>query len=455
MKKTIILLSILASMNAYAGSIDYLAQQDSEYFAHPAMTGKIGTSGAFYNPAGTAFMEDGTYIKINSQTIFKDYGMYTDYKGDPGKTDPVSGSHESSHPSALVPSVQFVKKDGNRSYFIHGGVAAGGGAVKYGNGISAFEIIGESIQAGFKEKNFKNTTVDYLGGSTVYGSSYYANINFGMAEKINSKFSVAGGLRFMSAIRELEGTANYDLDLGTGKGPHEVKVDINSERTAYGVGGVIGFNYKPTEKLNIGFKYETEVELYFKTKDGANGLKVSSPVYDKIPVTSSNASPSVSDAIDSSLRGHSVISEWLVNDRRNLPATMALGFAYDVNEKTTLLGNGNYYFIKDANRNGAYDGYDNGYELSIGVDYKLTDKYTLMAGYQFTDTGANENTFRDTDYALDADMYGVGISYSPNETKTFTLSYSLVDYKNGTSKETNTTFKKEVHAIGISAEFKY
>lgn len=444
MKKTIILLSILASMNAYAGSIDYLAQQDSEYFAHPAMTGKIGTSGAFYNPAGTAFMEDGTYIKINSQTIFKDYGMYTDYKGVPNLTDPVSGSHESSHPSALVPSVQFVKKDGNRSYFIHGGVAAGGGAVKYGNGISAFEIIGESIQAGFKKKGL-STKVDYLGGSTVYGSSYYANINFGMAEKINSKFSVAGGLRFMSAIRELEGTANYDLDLGTGAGAHRIKVDINSERTAYGVGGVIGFNYKPTEKLNIGFKYETEVELYFKTKDGANGLKVSSPS----PIDT------VVEGIDSSLRGNSVISEWLVNDRRNLPATMALGFAYDVNEKTTLLGNGNYYFIKDANRNGAYDGYDNGYELSIGVDYKLTDKYTLMAGYQFTDTGANENTFRDTDYALDADMYGVGISYSPNETKTFTLSYSLVDYKNGTSKETNTTFKKEVHAIGISAEFKY
>ena len=49
MKKTLMLMALVASVNAYGGSIDYLAQQDAEYFAHPSMIGKIGTSGAFYN----------------------------------------------------------------------------------------------------------------------------------------------------------------------------------------------------------------------------------------------------------------------------------------------------------------------------------------------------------------------------------------------------------------------
>ena len=52
MKKSLVILSLLASANAFAGSIDYLAQQDAEYFAHPAMIGKVGVSGAYYNPAG-------------------------------------------------------------------------------------------------------------------------------------------------------------------------------------------------------------------------------------------------------------------------------------------------------------------------------------------------------------------------------------------------------------------
>ena len=42
-----------------------------------------------------------------------------------------------------------------------------------------------------------------------------------------------------------------------------------------------------------------------------------------------------------------------------------------------------------------------------------------MAGYQYTDTGANEHTYKDTDYALDADMYGAGVKYTPDKQKNF------------------------------------
>ena len=76
-----------------------------------------------------------------------------------------------------------------------------------------------------------------------------------------------------------------------------------------------------------------------------------------------------------------------------------------------------------------------------------------------TDTGANENTYKDTDYALDADMYGAGVKYTPDETKEFIVSYAYVDYKNGTAVDKSgaktTTFKKQVDAIALSATFKF
>lgn len=452
MKKTLMLMALVASVNAYGGSIDYLAQQDAEYFAHPSMIGKIGTSGAFYNPAGTVFMEDGTYFKVNAQTIFKDYTMNTDYKGITGITDSVKDSHSSDYPSPMVPSFQFVKKDGDRSYFAHAGIAAGGGTVKYDNGISAFEVIGEGIEAAFKKKfglldgnvNALGIEAKYLGGTTVEGSSFYYNINFGMAQKLNEKFSVAGGIRLIYATRALEGTGNFELDLtSVDKGKHDVKVSLDAEREAYGVGGVIGFNYKPTDRLNIGFKYETEVELDFEAKKGQNGISVKS-------------SPAniVAGGIAEELRKELVIREWLEDGNRNLPAMMALGISYDMTDRLTLLASGNYYFIEQANEDHAYDNYTNGYEASIGFDYKLNEKYTLMAGYQYTNTGANEGTYKDTDYALDAHMYCVGMSYSPNETRKYTLSYGFVDYQDGTSSATETTFEKTVHTIGMSAEFK-
>ena len=448
MKKSLVILSLLASANAFAGSIDYLAQQDAEYFAHPAMIGKVGVSGAYYNPAGTVFLEDGLYVQLNSQTLFKTYEMDT-------KENFGGLSHESDHPSAFVPSIQIVKKEGDRSYFLHAGAAAGGGAVKYENGISAFEVIGQEIHSGLQGL-FSNNKVHYLGGSTVNGSSYYINTTFGIAQKINPKFSVAGGLRFMYAMRELNGTASYDLNL---TGEEEIKkenirVDIDSERTGWGVGGVIGFNYQPTEKLNIGFKYETEVELNLDA-DG----KLDTTKTGKFNGKREFIKDLIINKIDGNLEAHTVIAEWLEDDRRNLPAMMALGVSYELTDRITLLTSGNYYFIKDANRNGCYDNYDNGYEISVGVDYKLNDKWTLMAGYQYTDTGANENTYKDTDYALDADMYGVGVKYTPDETKEFIVSYAYVDYKNGTAVnekgQETTTFKKEVNAIGLSAAFKF
>ena len=449
MKKTLMLMALVASVNAYGGSIDYLAQQDAEYFAHPSMIGKIGTSGAFYNPAGTVFMEDGTYFKVNAQTIFKDYTMNT-HKGI--LSDGQNGVHNSDFASPMVPSFQFVKKDGDRSYFAHAGIAAGGGTVKYDNGISAFEFIGKGIentfQSGIKneEGNFilppdENAQVNYLGGTTIEGSSFYYNINFGMAQKLNEKFSVAGGIRLIYATRALEGTGNFDLS-STYFGKNKVSVTLDAEREAYGVGGVIGFNYKPTDRLNIGFKYETEVELDFEAKNGKNGLKT----------TATN--PSVEGMIDGALRKELVIREWIVDGNRNLPAMMALGISYDMTDRLTLLASGNYYFIEQANEDHAYDNYTNGYEASIGFDYKLNEKYTLMAGYQYTNTGANEGTYKDTDYALDAHMYCVGMSYSPNETRKYTLSYGFVDYQDGTSSATGTTFEKTVHTIGMSAEFK-
>lgn len=459
MKKSLLILSLIVSANAFAGSIDYLAQQDAEYFAHPSMIGKIGVSGAYYNPAGTVFLEDGLYVQLNSQTLLKNYEMETVMAG----TDKLS--HESDHPTLFVPSIQIVKKEGDRSYFLHAGAAAGGGKVKYDNGISAFEVIGQGIQATFNKGNSdlglspnNGTIVKYLGGSTVNGSSYYFNTTFGMAQKINSKFSIAGGLRMMYVTRELNGSADYNLNIA-GQSSYKdanIHVDIDSERTGWGVGGVIGFNYQPTDRLNIGFKYESEVHLNLdadgsvNAKNVDNSILIGDPSKDKL----------IAGGITESLRNEGVIKEWLVDANRNLPAMMALGVSYQLTDRITLLTSGNYYFIKDANTDNPYDHYDNGYEVSVGVDYKLNDKWTLMAGYQYTDTGANEHTYKDTDYALDADMYGAGVKYTPDETKEFLISYAYVDYKNGTAVDgktgaKTTTFKKQVDAIALSATFKF
>ncbi len=67
MKLKIAIMSLLTSILMSAASIDYLSNNSASYFQNPSQTGKISVEGVFYNPAGTVFLEDGTYLNLNMQ----------------------------------------------------------------------------------------------------------------------------------------------------------------------------------------------------------------------------------------------------------------------------------------------------------------------------------------------------------------------------------------------------
>ncbi|MGL5544167.1 MAG: OmpP1/FadL family transporter [Cetobacterium sp.] len=417
-RQKLMILGTVISVSSFAGSIDYLSQQDAEYLAHPAMVGKIGVSGAYYNPAGLVWLEDGTYIQVNNQTHLKDYSMEID--GQKFKSD---------KPSAAVPSLQIVKKAGDTAYFFHAGAIAGGGSVAYKGGIGTFESMANELDGGLLGE------VKYLGGSTIHGQSYYVAFQGGIAKKFNDSWSGAVGLRVVDAERKLKGNGEFSSSLLQVLGQEKVKFDIDSERSAFGVSGIFGLNYHPNDNLNLSMRYETETKLDFDTKEHR-----------------------LSKFMENLVGGNPVIGEWTNagDGKRNLPAVAALGASYKVTEKTTILASGNYYFIKEAGDDfNAYDYYDNGYEVSIGLDYELNDKWILMTGYQYTDTGANEKTYKDTDYALDADMYSIGAKYKYNTQLDLMFTYSYVDYKTGKNKETQIEYKKHVDAFGLGAIYKF
>jgi long-chain fatty acid transport protein len=427
-KNKALFLYLLTGASLFAGSIDYLSQQDAEYFGNPALTGKIGVSGAYYNPAGTAFLEDGTYIQISNQTHLKHYKME------------VGGeSFKSTKSSPVIPSMDIVYKKNRVSYFLHGGALAGGGHVLYKGGIGTFEAMAENFDKMGIPAHFKR-------GGDVKGSSYYIGITGGMAYQLNDHWSIAGALRYVNATRSLKGNGEFHL-LG-----QEVDFNINADRKGDGFGGVFGVNYRHDDRLNIGFRYETEVSL--KLSNTEQNLE-------KTFIRDLNAlnaiSPGLGSMIGQAVLGNQVVAEWTDghHKKRNLPAMMSLGASYKTTENLTLLATGNYYFIKDAYAAfDAYKGYHNGYEIAFGMNYTLTPKWMLMTGYQYTHTGANKNTYKDTDYALNAHLYGVGAKYSYNEKLDLMGTFATIFYEDGTSVN-KIKYEKHVNSIGLAAIYKF
>lgn len=422
-KQQLMLLGVVLSANAMGGSIDYLSQQDAEYLAHPAMVGKIGVSGAYYNPAGTVWLEDGTYIQVNNQTHLKEYSMeHGDYK------------FKSDKPSPVVPSLQIVKKKGDTAFFFHAGAIAGGGSVAYSGGIATFPEIADKFPAG-----------EFTGGSTIHGKSYYVAFQGGIARKFNEAWSGAVGLRLIDAERKFKGEGNFTTKASPITG--NVKFDIDSERTAFGVAGIFGLNYHPNDRFNLGMRYETETKLDFDNKEHKlkNGFNAST------------GTPIIGNIFYDIISKDPAIKQWMAegSGKRNLPAMAAIGASYRATDKLTLLASGNYYFIKEASDDlGNFDHYDNGYEVAVGLDYQLNEKWTLMTGYQYTDTGANEKTYTDTDYVLDANMYSAGVKYKYSSQLELMATYSYVDYINDKNIK-NIRYSKHVDAFGLGLIYKF
>lgn len=425
-KQRLAIIGVILSTSALGGSIDYLSQQDAEYLAHPAMVGKIGVSGAYYNPAGTVWLEDGLYIQLNNQTHLKKYSMeYDDYK------------FTSDKPSLVVPSMQLVKKSGDNAYFFHIGAIAGGGSVGYDGGIATFpEIV--AVNPLFQQLGGK-----FVGGSTIHGKSYYIAAQAGIARKFTQTLSGAIGIRVVNAEREFKGEGNFEYLGGLGK----AKFDIDSKREAFGVSGIFGLNYQPNDKLNIGLRYETETKLDFKNKE--HKLKDG--------FVESTGNIAIGNAFYNTLLSNHAIKQWMSegSGKRNLPAVAALGISYKLTNKLTLLSSGNFYFIKEAGDDiGNFDNHDNGYEVAVGLDYELNEKWTLMAGYQYTKPGGNINTYTDTDFDLDADMYSIGFKYNYSSQLDLMAGYSFVDYKDGKNLK-NIGYQKRVNSLGLGLIYKF
>ncbi len=80
MKKKILLLSIIVAGMANAASVDYLMNNSTSYFQNPAQTAQISVEGVFYNPAGTAFVDDGLYLNVNAQNSIINESMKVEGK---------------------------------------------------------------------------------------------------------------------------------------------------------------------------------------------------------------------------------------------------------------------------------------------------------------------------------------------------------------------------------------
>jgi long-chain fatty acid transport protein len=168
----------------------------------------------------------------------------------------------------------------------------------------------------------------------------------------------------------------------------DVEVDVLQKGT--GFTPILGANLTLAEKLTIAIKYEflTKIELTNETKVDGSGMF---PDGEK--------------------------------SRADMPALLSIGASYPVTSKLVASLGYNYYFDRSSNVD--YGKKDesgnsiptadlvdkNSFELALGLEYNITDKFLVSAGYLRAVTPVNEKYQDAMGYQLSSNTVGFGGQY--------------------------------------------
>ncbi len=483
MKKLLFLIGILSS-GLYGASIDHIQTYSPDYLSNQAQTGMIDEVSPYYNPAGLSRLDKGKYIHLGLQ--FANGHEKMSYKGKEHKAIL----------NQLIPNVSLTSVDDNGAYFFTFGGLAGGGKLEY-DGVSGIDVLSDLDQ-------FKPLGV-YDKGSTLTGKNLYEQATLGRAFTINDQLSVSVAGRIVHGSRNLSGTLNIGTNPSTaykqakvqqvtqevskavdaatqGSGLSAAQIaaikqqkttqaltllqtkmnalqqnglsgDLDSKREAWGYGFQIGVNYKVNDKLNLAARYDSRIKMNFKAKGSENQLQTA-------------------DIIGSNIGLSTFYPQYAINSkiRRDLPAILSVGASYKVTDNYLVSTSANYYFNRHAkmDRVTTFGGhehgrdYKNGWEIALGNEYKLNDKFTVIGSVNYARTGAKNSSFNDTEYALNSVTLGAGLRYKYDDTLSITgsVAHFIYDKEDGNFKEKykvndNQKYHKEITAFGLSVTKKF
>lgn len=213
---------------------------------------------------------------------------------------------------------------------------------------------------------------------------------------------------FTSGAATLNGQAATMI--GTAAQLQDKQVDVTQTGTGYTP--ILGLNISPVEGLNIGLKYE------FKTK-----------------LTLTNATV--------------VDGTGLFPDKKetssDIPALFSAGVDYKLTKKLDLSVSFNSYHDKGVNWGTNIYGEQrtigsNTWEVSVGGQYQLTEKFALSAGYLHTEMGITKQFQSDFSYLNCGDTFGGGFQWKPNSRFTVDAGMVCTWYEDAQKQFTDPTF---------------
>ncbi len=408
MKKRILYVTMVLMVPAllWAGGIDNKQNFSVNYTGSVSRNGTIeGLDAAAYNPAGITHFRDGLSAALHIQCISINY--------DHG----IQGRKYSAENYPVLPTVFAVyKKHAWAAYTTITGVG-GGGEVEYSQGNAITKTVNNLVMA--KMRPLSTNLTEQYGYVRSFDYAWTTGLSYAATEKL----SFSAGFRYVLIDKkaDLHGILNaYAQDGSIMQSQPIVAV---YKQDGYGMGGVLGLNYRFSNELNIGIRYETKVKLDWDTSVPAESRQQ----YGPLPISGAKLLALYN-------------REDHVSYSRDLPAVLGAGMVWNVTNCLSIMPSITLYVEKDADwgeKNGVVE--HNSLDLALAFGYQLNEKLKLTCGYMYTDVGIHPDNFgiiEQMSPPLDAHSFSLGAEYQISDKLSMCMGTMVNIYEADTSHAT-------------------
>lgn len=425
------------ALSTFAGGLLTNTNQSAAFVRNPMRYASLETDAIYFNPAGTAFFKEGWAFSANWQMIWQDRDVTSlldkkTYKGEVYVP--------------CMPTLMAAYKTGDWTFSGFFGIPGGGGKCEFNDGLPMLNNMVNGMFAQGLEGMGLNGVGGYTTESAFQSTQYMFSLQLGAAYKINENLSVYGGVRANYTNASYEGTITTSFKDGvtiggypiaaTQAAPYEQailaaapKLAVDMTQSGLAFAPILGIDYK-VGNFNFAAKYEfravTTVEN--DTEEAPAQL------------------PTFADG---------------VTFRSDAPALLSLAGSWQVCPRLQVMAGWNYYFDKDAKVESLLGGDnnknldDNTYELLAGVEFKLTDKWLLSAGIQYSNFGITDNYTSDLSFINDSFMTGVGAKYSINEQWDINFGACYANYAHDVNRRMGSGYMRKTYNVAVGVDFRF
>ncbi len=415
MKKIFLSLGILLciAIQLKAGGLVTNSNQSAAYIRMLARGASTSGDAVYYNPAGLAFMDQGLTISLNSQMIWMKRTITNDL--------PTLNQNEfiGKLYVPVFPGVYATYKTGNWAFSLGFNPPAGGGSVKFADGLPMLETDVSLLPELLSAKGIPTT--EYSMQSMMKGTSIVYGVQAGATYSITDMLGVFGGVRMSFARNGYEGyVSNIQINPTVpGINPQGAMISAPAFFTALsqldpsvapyasatsdqsldlkqkgnGIAPILGLHFR-VNSLNLAVKYEFRTKITLTNETTKNAM---------------NMYPDGQEL------------------RSDVPALFSLGGSYDIVPAVKFSVTYLHHFepqatleswVPDATKPaGGYivqrqDLIEHGTnEYMAGLEWKVTNKLVLSAGCQWSDVGVSNAWQNDITQNMDNFTLGLGAAY--------------------------------------------